>query len=121
MNSADPGSDTTLARLDTARHYALAEPSHYDRIVPGVLGIINSTTPIAQQRWGTGFLAETFASPVLPEQKKQDLIIKVLPTLQEYFETQVDDVVVIKNAVQAATSVYPLVFRYAYVFHRVPS
>ncbi|KAI4243778.1 MAG: hypothetical protein L6R42_010659, partial [Xanthoria sp. 1 TBL-2021] len=63
-------------------------------------------------RWGADFLAETFASPLLVPQEKERLSIVILQTLKELLENQGEDNNVIKSVIQAAASIYALVFRY---------
>jgi symplekin len=63
------------------------------------------------QRWGADFLAEAFASPTWPQEVKQQSAPSVLATLKAYLEN-VEDKSVIKSAIQAAASVYPLVYKH---------
>lgn len=102
----------TIKNLNIARNYALADASHYESIVPGVLPIIGASAALDIRRWGSDFLSETFASPVLLADVKQRLSLQVLQTLKEYLEKTGEDLEVVKSTVQTAASVYPLVFRY---------
>ncbi|KAF2270468.1 hypothetical protein CC78DRAFT_133707 [Lojkania enalia] len=103
----------TLGQLESARSLALGDGRYYPTIIPGVLPIIgpNSNASLEIRRWGADFLAETFASPAWPSDAKESCALTVLPTLKEYLTT-VDDINVIKSAVQTAASVYPLVYRH---------
>jgi symplekin len=109
----------TLGQLNQARSYVLADPAIYPQVVPGVLPAIGPPTPVEQRRWGADFLAETFASPVISADVKENMCMGsgVLDTLKGYLNRKEElgedeDPAVVKSAVQCAASVYPLVFRY---------
>jgi len=103
----------TLTQLESARTLALGDGLYYATIIPGVLPIIGASANAALEirRWGAEFLAEAFASPTWSLEAKETCCLSVLPTLKEYLEL-VDDRGVIKCAVQAAASIYPLVYRH---------
>jgi symplekin len=104
----------SLHQLKSARELALGDGRYYPTIVPGVLPIIgaqDADTSIEIRRWGADFLAETFASPTWPPDEKAKVAMAVLEPLKLYLET-VQDRAVIKSAIQAAASIYPLVYRY---------
>ncbi|KAK0901432.1 hypothetical protein LTR02_008629 [Friedmanniomyces endolithicus] len=106
-----------LKSLNEARNICLATPSIYPQVVPGVLPVVGQQQPLELRRWGADFLAETFASPVLPAEQKQELSLAVLDTLTKYVHRKEDlgeeeDAAVVKSAVQCAASIYPLVFRH---------
>jgi symplekin len=102
-----------LDQLDSARALALGDGRYYPTIVPGVLPLIgaNSKASLDTRRWGADFLAETFASPTWPSDAKEPVALTVLETLKEYLEV-VEDRSVIKDTIQAAASVYPLIYRH---------
>ena len=107
----------TIPQLNQARELALGSPSVYPQVVPGVLPVIGSSQPLALRRWGADFLAETFASPVVEAEQKQQLSLLILDTLKSYLSRKEEvgedeDPSVVKAAVQTAASVYPLVFRH---------
>jgi symplekin len=109
-------SQPTMRYLQEARNVALNDPSSYTKIVPILLPIINPNAPLDQRRWGADFLAEMFASPIFATDEKQQLAVEdrtpsVLDTLAGYLDKPSEDTGVIKSAVQAAASIYPLVFR----------
>jgi symplekin len=87
-----------IQQLQSARALALGDGNYYPTIIPGVLPIIS-------------FLAEAFASPAWPSDVKESSAPSVLATLKDYLEN-VDDMSVVKSSVQAAASVYPLVYRH---------
>ncbi|KAF1832390.1 hypothetical protein BDW02DRAFT_530038 [Decorospora gaudefroyi] len=103
----------TIQQMESARSLALGDGRYYPTIIPGVLPIIgySEDQSIEIQRWGADFLAEAFASPTWPSEVKQSSAPSVLATLKAYLEN-VNDKSVIKSAVQAAASVYPLVYRH---------
>ncbi|KAF2682397.1 hypothetical protein K458DRAFT_370230 [Lentithecium fluviatile CBS 122367] len=105
----------SLEQLENARSLALGDGRYYSTIVPGVMPIIGvqapDTTSIEVRRWGADFLAETFASPTWAPEEKARLALTVLETLKLYLDT-VQDRGVIKSAIQAAASIYPLVYRH---------
>lgn len=103
----------TLQQLDSARSLALGDGRYYSTIIPGVLPIIGhgADQTVEIQRWGAEFLAEAFASPTWPSRVKENTATTVLATLKAYLE-HVEDQSVVKSAVQAAASIYPLVYRH---------
>ena len=104
-----------LNQLNAARQLVLGDAAFYPQIVQGILPIVGATARLELRRWGADFLAETFASPVLALQQKENLSLVVLQTLKELLEMPGDDPGVVKSVVQAAASIYGLVFRYMYV------
>ena len=104
-----------ITKLEAARQLVLSDSTHYSAIVPGILPIIGAHSQLEIRRWGAEFLAETFASPVLSLQAKETLSIGTLQTLKELLEIPVEDAGVLKSVIQAAASIYGLVFRYMYV------
>ena len=114
---AAPGSSPAemLSQLEAARKLALGDPQVYSQVVPGVLPLIGPNAALDVRRWGADFLAECFASPALPNAQKESLVADVLPALRAYLENPAEDQAVLRSAVQAAASLYPLVFRRMYV------
>ncbi|KAI4269787.1 MAG: hypothetical protein L6R38_007337 [Xanthoria sp. 2 TBL-2021] len=101
-----------LTQLDAARQLVLQDSGLYPQIVQGILPIVGANARLELRRWGADFLAETFASPLLVPQEKEPLSIVILQTLKELLENQGEDNNVIKSVIQAAASIYALVFRY---------
>ncbi|CAN9215760.1 unnamed protein product [Alternaria alternata] len=106
-------SSQTIQQMESARSLALGDGRYYPTIIPGVLPIIgySEDQSFEIQRWGADFLAEAFASPTWPQEVKQQSAPSVLATLKAYLEN-VEDKSVIKSAIQAAASVYPLVYKH---------
>ncbi|MCJ1378400.1 hypothetical protein MMC17_001498 [Xylographa soralifera] len=101
-----------IAKLEAARHLVLSDSAHYAAIVPGILPIIGAQSHLEIRRWGADFLAEAFASPALSLQGKESLSVQVLQTLKELLELPNEDTGVLKSVIQAAASIYGLIFRY---------
>ena len=102
-----------IQQLQSARALALGDGRYYPTIIPGVLPIISFSAEqsLEVQRWGADFLAEACASPAWPSDVKENSAPSVLATLKDYLES-VDDISVVKSSIQAAASVYPLVYRH---------
>ncbi|KAJ5577841.1 uncharacterized protein N7459_006805, partial [Penicillium hispanicum] len=101
-----------VAQLNAARNLVLGDAALYPQIVNGILPIVGAHTKLELRRWGADFLAETFASPVLATTQKEQLAPNVLRSLQEIMALPETDPAVLQSLVQAATSLYPLVFRH---------
>ncbi|KAL9039370.1 MAG: hypothetical protein Q9214_004906 [Letrouitia sp. 1 TL-2023] len=101
-----------LDQLEAARHLVLADSALYSQIVQGILPIVGAHAHLEFRRWGAEFLAETFASPLLAPQQKENLSVVVLQTVKELLEQAEQDNGVVKALIQAAASIYPLIFRY---------
>lgn len=110
-------SASTITQLNSARDIILKDSALYPQVVPGVLPVITASHPVELRRWGAGFLAETFASPVLDAREKQKLALGALDTLKGYLarddeRSEEEDEGVVKSAVQAVSSIYSLIFKY---------
>ncbi|MCJ1311786.1 hypothetical protein MMC25_005459 [Agyrium rufum] len=101
-----------ITQLEAARQIVLADHTHYAMIVPGILGVVTANSILEIKRWGADFLAEAFASPMLPEDTKEKLGIGSLERFNELLESTAEDEWVVKSVIQAVASIYPLVFRY---------
>lgn len=104
-----------VKQLNEARKLVLGDAAYYPQIIQGILPIIGPHAHVELRRWGADFLAETFASPSLPAHQKETMCLVVLDTLRDMLENPQEDAAVVKCVVQAAASVYPLVFRWMYV------
>ena len=107
-----PTGAAAVAQLDKARMFALKDAAFFPQIVPGILPLIGANAALEVRRWGADFIAETFASPAFPTDQKQQLSLVVLQTLKDWLDVPAEDAAVVKSVVQAATSVYPLVFKH---------
>ena len=107
-----------ITQLNAARQIVLGDAKLYPQIVEGILPIIGANARLELRRWGAEFLAETFASPSIPSPTKEAMAVRVLQILKDLLEMPGEDVEVVKSVVQAAASVYGLVFRYMYVCPR---
>ena len=115
MSTPSASAAEMLPQLESARKLALGDAQVYTQVIPGILPIIGPTAPLEVRRWGAEFLAEGFASPSLQSNLKEQLVSDVLPTLKTMLDNQSEDTAVVKCAVQASASVYPLVFNRMYV------
>lgn len=112
-------SDTndTLGQLAQARLLCLRDPGLYSQVIPRIQNVFGPNTPLNFRRWGSDFLAESLASPVLPADEKEKLSLLVLDTLKGYLDRreaigEEEDSSIVKSAVQCAASVYPLILRH---------
>lgn len=104
-------SPSVIAQLEQARKIVLADPSHYPDIVTGITNIIGSRSAVEAQRWGSSFLAETFASPVVSGTTKEKMSVEAITLLQDWLENQGDEAV-LRSAIQMTASIYPYIFRH---------
>ncbi|PBP26237.1 mRNA cleavage and polyadenylation specificity factor complex subunit [Diplocarpon rosae] len=108
----DSSIDQQIKQLGDARKLVLTDASHYPQIIQGILPIVGPGARVELRRWVADFLAETFASPSIPAHQKEHLSLLVLETLKNMIENPQEDPDVVRSAVQAAASVYPLVVRW---------
>ncbi|KAF7594239.1 hypothetical protein BBP40_009791 [Aspergillus hancockii] len=101
-----------IAQLNAARTLVLGDSAFYPQIVNGVLPIIGARARLELRRWGTEFLAETFASPALATAQKEQLAAVALQSLRETLELPEKDTLTLRHIVEAAASLYPLAFRH---------
>ncbi|KAJ5340915.1 Protein of unknown function DUF3453 [Penicillium brevicompactum] len=107
-----PDVSDQIAQLNAARSLVLGDSAFYPQIVNGILPIVGANTRLELRRWGANFLAETFASPVLAVEQKEQLAPSVLQTIREILELPETDIAVLQSLVQTSASLYPLVFRH---------
>lgn len=101
-----------IRQLNDARKLVLANVSYYPTIVQGILPILSPSSLPQLRRWGAEFLAEAFAAPALPSRDKETLSLLVLESLKGMVENTGEDAFVLQSIIQAAASIYPLVFRW---------
>lgn len=104
-----------VAQLNAARNLVLGDAVLYPQIVNSILPIVGAQSRLELRRWGTDFLAETFASPVLATAQKEQLAPNVLQTIQEILALPETDTAALQSLVQTCSSLYPLIFRHMYV------
>ena len=105
----------TIAQLEAARQVVLSDAAHYAAVIPRIGPIIGQNALPEVRTWGASFLAESFASPILPIQQKETLGVQTLPLMHELLEAPGQNEAVVKSIIQAAASVYGPVFRHVYV------
>lgn len=118
---AGNGASNQMAQLDAVRQMALVDPNNYKSVLTQIMPIFqaqNNPSP-ALRAWGADFIAEAFSSPAFPTEDKQEVSINALPVLRELLElppgqqaVPINQTGMIKSAIQAASSIYPHVFRY---------
>lgn len=111
----DSSVNQQIKQLGDARKLVLTDASHYPQIIQGILPIVGPGARVELRRWVAEFLAETFASPLIPSHQKETLSLLVLETLKNMIENPQEDPAVVRSVVQTAASVYPLVVRWMYV------
>lgn len=120
MATATMSVEEQLIQLGDARKLVLGDANYYPQIIQGILPIIGPEARVELRRWGADFLAETFSSPSLPTPQKETLSLIVLETMKAMIENPHEDPSVVKSIVQTAASIYPIVFRWMYVFLPLP-
>jgi len=110
-----------MAQLDAVRQMALVDPNNYKSVLTQIMPIFlsqNNPSP-SLRAWGADFIAEAYSSPAFPPEDKQQVSIAALPVLKELLElapgqknASVEQTAMLKSTIQAASSIYPHVFRY---------
>lgn len=106
---------TQLKQLNEARKAVLSDPSYYSSIMGGILPLAAPNSPPELRRWATDFIAEAFATPMLPGKDKEVMSFQVMTVLRGQLENPKEDPYVLKSAIQASASIYPYVMRWMYV------
>ena len=101
-----------LKQLQQARAVVLKDPAYWSSVVAGILPICGPQNDVELRRWGADFIAEAVATPAVPLSAREDVCMKTLSTLRMLLEEQGLDAVVLRSAILAAASVYPLVVRW---------
>lgn len=101
-----------LKQLDAARLLVLQDAVYWPQILKGVLPIISGPR-IELRRWGAAFLAESFATPMMTPETKQELAKDCLDTLILLVGEK--ECEILKSVAQCSASVYPIIFKLMYV------
>ncbi|KAF8544419.1 hypothetical protein BDD12DRAFT_815871 [Trichophaea hybrida] len=101
--------DTQLQQLGEARNLVLRDPGYWPQVLHGTLPIIAGPV-IEVRRWGAGFMAETFATPVVDARGKQELALACLDTMLRLLSENESEI--LKGVLQCSASVYPIIFRH---------
>jgi symplekin len=109
MGSVDP---STLQQLAQARNAALENVALYPQVMGPVVGLVTENPSLELQRWTAEFIAEAMSSPSLAADEKERMGLTLLPVIKSFLEVDHGDTVILKGSIQAAASLYPLVFRY---------
>ena len=111
-----------MAQLDAVRQMALVDPNNYKSVLTQIMPIFqsqNNPSP-ALRAWGADFIAEAYSSPAFPAEGKQEVSLAALPVIKELLEMStaqqqaagMDQTAMLKSTIQAASSIYPHVFRH---------
>jgi symplekin len=117
MASQDPQAiHAAMQPLLSARAAALENPELYNQVLPPVLGLMSEKPSIIVRRWVAAFIAEALSSAAVHPDEKERIVLMVLPAIKGFLEAETEDEDIIKNAVVAAASAYPIGFRHV-VYH----
>jgi symplekin len=101
-----------VRQLEDARKLVLSDVSYYPQVIQATLPIIGPSALVELRRWGSEFLSEAFATPAIPLGQKETLSLLILETLRLLVEDTNQDVMVLRSAIQAAASIYPIALRW---------
>lgn len=107
-----PSTADQLKQLQNARRVVLEDPAYWSTVVAGILPIVGPQSAVELRRWGADFIAEAVTTPAVPMRSREDICMKTLGTLKMLVEEQGLDEIVLRSAILAAASVYPLVVRW---------
>lgn len=102
----------TLKQLAHARTAALQDASLLRQVMGPIIGLATECPDRPLRRWTARFIAEAAAAARLPADETERLDLALLPVVRYFLEDGAFDPVVWKASVQAAASLYPVVFRY---------
>ncbi|KAK7701097.1 hypothetical protein SLS64_010428 [Diaporthe eres] len=101
-----------LKQLNDARKAILVDASYYKSIMTGILSLAAPNSTLELRRWAADFIAEAFATPILPNKDKEVMSFQVLPVLRSLLESPKEDLYVLKSVIAASASIYPHVLRW---------
>ncbi|KAF4124086.1 symplekin [Geosmithia morbida] len=101
-----------IRQLNDARKLVLGDIQYYPSVVRGIVPIIKPTASTELRRWGANFLAEAFATPLLPNGEKETMQPYVLELLESMINNEHEDPQVLRSVIQTAASIYPLALRW---------
>ena len=91
-----------VKQLDQARLLVLQDAVYWPQILRGILPIISGNL-VELRRWGAAFLAETFSTPMLSAETKQELARECLDTL--VLLVGMDECEILKSVAQCSASI----------------
>ncbi|KAM3481275.1 hypothetical protein MY8738_004531 [Beauveria namnaoensis] len=112
MSNGELSLSQQIQQLNDARKHVLGDVKLYPGVVRGLIPSIGASAPLELRRWGADFLAEAFATPVLPNGEKETLAPYVLATLEALVQKPDEDHYVLRGVIQTAASIYPLALRW---------
>jgi symplekin len=101
----------TLKQLAHARAAALEDASLLPQVMGPIVGLATECRDLPLQRWTARFIAESAAAERLAPGDLEKLDLALLPAIRYFLDGRAD-AVVWKASIQAAASLYPVVFRY---------
>ncbi|KAH6682182.1 mRNA cleavage and polyadenylation specificity factor complex subunit, partial [Plectosphaerella plurivora] len=101
-----------LRQLNDARTLVLGDVKYYSNVVKSILQLVSPASHVELRRWAADFLAEAFATPALSVNQKETMQLDVLETLKDLLEHPNEDAQVLRSAIQAAASIYPIAIRW---------
>ena len=104
MNSA-------LQQFSHARACSLQDVSLLPKLMPPIIGLAMERGERPLRRWAARFIAETAATARLAPDEMERLDLTLLPAIR-YFLEGAHDTIIWKAAIQAAASLYPVIFRH---------
>lgn len=108
-----------IRQLNDARKLVLGDVKYYSNVLKSILQIVSPSAHLDLRRWGADFLAEAFATPAVSMNEKETMQLFVLETLKDLLDDPKEDAQVLRSAIQAASSIYPLALRWMYVGPRL--
>ncbi|KAK9476608.1 hypothetical protein V1514DRAFT_369451 [Lipomyces japonicus] len=98
-----------LEQLNAAKGLVLQDATFYPRVIRGILPIARRQDP-QLRLWCANFLADGFSSQEVRGSEKEALALECLDTVYIMFDDA--DPKILKNLIQCAASLYPLVFKH---------
>ncbi|KAK9456188.1 hypothetical protein V1511DRAFT_496801 [Dipodascopsis uninucleata] len=109
MSGAELTVEQQIDQLNQAKQLVLQDASFYPQIIRGILPIIRKPD-VRLRSWCATFLVDGFASADVPLNEKQSLATACLDAIQMLLLES--DILILKNTIQSAASIYPFVFKY---------
>jgi symplekin len=103
--------NATLKQFNHARVCGLRDASLLPHVMPPIIGLATERADKELRRWAARFIAETVAAARLAPDDMACLDMTLLPAIRAFLEGPLDTIIW-KASVQAAASLYPVIFRH---------
>jgi symplekin len=103
--------DSALKQFSHARACSLQDVSLLSQLMPPIIGLAMERGELPLQRWAARFIAETADAARLAPDEMERLDLTLLPAIRYFLEGGFDTIIW-KASIQAAASLYPVVFRH---------